>query len=715
MSIVGRMKRAVRGRVDARAVALEAWRRSRAHLAQRLERAGLEELDKQRARLRAEFARMPAAELLGHFRRRNAPRFFPAFDSISETASTQRKLFPTETAQLIESAARIADSHRWPLLGYGEKSFGAEINWHLDPLSGAEWPLSYHADLALLRDDGSDIRVLWELNRLGHLITLSRAYAVTGDERLGAEFFAQIKSWRTQNAVGRGANWSCAMEVALRSMSLLTAFAAFRHSTQLTEETLAEILALFDQHGAHIMRNLEFSYIVTSNHYFSDVVGLLWLGLMLPELEAAEEWRAFGLREMLCEMDKQILADGADFESSTGYHRFILELLLYSFILCRENQIEIEEKYWQKLRAILRYVCAYLRPDGRAPLIGDTDGGRALALTQRSGDDHAYLLALGACVFGEPGFRQSARKPPEELLWTLGERGVRDFENLEPLEESAASQAFKDAGTFVLREGDLYLLFNASGNGLRGRGSHAHNDALSIEVSACGRAFLVDPGTYVYTSNLRERHLFRSTAYHSTVEIDGAEQNSTNEQTPFIIGDEAHPRLVHWETTPEHDRVAAEHDGYCRFAQPVTHRRTVSFDKPKKFWHVEDSFTGEGEHTLKFRFHFDAGLDVSARDDGIVSACDKITRASLVVAALDLSAPPLLETFFTSRNYGEKQQSISACWTVRVKTPCIFRWAIVPICASDREEERFAVIANLKSAQTEEHASSALANPKSKI
>ena len=185
--------------------------------------------------------------------------------------------------------------------------------------------------------DGSDVRVLWELNRLGHLITLGRAYALTREEEFAAEFFAQLESWHEQNPLGRGANWSCAMEVALRAMNLLAAFSLFRSSTHLNEERLRMLLTMFDQHGAHIRRNLEFSHIATSNHYLSDIAGLFWLGIMLPELDGAEEWRAWALKEMLREMDKQILPDGADYEGSTGYHCFVLELFLYSFLLCRTN------------------------------------------------------------------------------------------------------------------------------------------------------------------------------------------------------------------------------------------------------------------------------------------------------------------------------------------------------------------------------------------
>jgi hypothetical protein len=407
------------------------------------------------------------------------------------------------------------------------------------------------------------------------------------------------------------------MEVALRAMNLLAAFETFRHSLQFDSGFLQFFLRLLQQHGTYIRRNLEFSYLATSNHYLSDVVGLLWLGLLLPELHHAEEWRSFGFGVMLSEMDKQVLADGADFEASTGYHRFVTELFVHSFLLCRANNVEIEKKYWSKLQQMLSYIRAYLRPDGFAPLIGDTDSGQVLPLVRRRADDHAYLLDI-----------------------------------LKTDTCHHASQAFPDAGIYIMREGDLYLCFNASGSGINGRGSHGHNDVLSIEVSAGGRAYIIDPGTYVYSADLVKRHTFRSTAFHSTVQIDGLEQNTIRVDTPFVIGNEAKPRVLEWKTSDDFDKVVAEHYGY-----PVVHRRTVVFEKLERHWLIDDEFFGDGEHVYEARFHFASGLDV------IVNGA-AVEAGGLVVALLNLEVEPVLESQPVSRDYGEMSDAIAACWRI---------------------------------------------------
>ena len=628
------------------------------------------------ARLHDRFAEMNSAELLSHFRLRTNPRFFPGFSDAS-TGQVFQQQFGDASRDLIDGANRICDYHSWPLLGFGEKSFGDQIEWCRDPISGFVHTLTYHRDVQLIRDDGSDARVLWELNRLGHLITLGQAYSITHDEKFTKEFLSQVRSWSEQNPYGLGPNWHCAMEVALRAMNLLVTLELFRTSPQITEQTFTQLLALMDQHGTYIRNNLEFSYIATSNHYFSDVTGLLWLGIMLPELRDASEWRQFGFREMLREMDKQVLPDGADFESSTGYHRFALELFLYSFILCQQNDVDVEPRYWTKLRAMLDYVRCYLRPDGLAPLIGDTDSGQVFPVWQRRSDEHAHVLAIGAVFFKDANLVTPNLKVAPELHWFLGDAGVNNFRNLSGNEVD--SKSFPHAGTYVMRKGDRYLCFNASGAGINGRGSHGHNDSLSFEVYAAGVPFIVDPGTHVYTADLHQRHLFRSTAYHSTVKIDGEEQNTTLESMPFVIGDEAHPRVLEWKTGDMEDKVVAEHSGYARLQAPVVHRRTIVFDKVEGSWLIEDEFLGEGEHDYEVRFHFAPELDVKLLESAVTATNG---MAALTVSALD-PGELFLEVQSTSRDYGEKRDSITACWRVSGR-PGKLRWLLRPHMISDQ-------------------------------
>ena len=190
MAVLQKIKRALRGEVKLTTVALEAVRRGRASLEERKERGEIH-ADRQLA-LAEPYARMTADDLLAHFRGQREARLFDWL------------IAPEQTE--IAAADAIVDVHTWPLLGFGEQRFGEYIQWTRDLLSNYVWPVDYHRDLKLMRDDGSDVRVLWELNRLGHFITLARAYSLSNDERYSAEFFAQLRSWADQNPYGRGPN-----------------------------------------------------------------------------------------------------------------------------------------------------------------------------------------------------------------------------------------------------------------------------------------------------------------------------------------------------------------------------------------------------------------------------------------------------------------------------------------------------------------------------
>jgi hypothetical protein len=228
-----------------------------------------------------------------------------------------------------------------------------------------------------------------------------------------------------------------------------------------------------------------------------------------------------------------------------------------------------------------------------------------------------------------------------------------------------------------MRKDDCYLCFNATGAGISGRGSHGHNDALSIEVCARGRAFIVDPGTYVYSADLQMRHAFRSTAYHSTVRIDRQEQNTTEIELPFVIGNEAQPRVLEWQSNADYDKVVAEHYGYRRLAASVTHRRTVTFDKRECSWLLEDEFLGDaGQHEFETWFHFQEELELVVRGAEL-EARDRTTGVCLVVRSLSVDQSPLLVNQHVSRDYGELRESVSACWRV-VGQVSKLSWKIYP-------------------------------------
>jgi hypothetical protein len=161
------------------------------------------------------------------------------------------------------------------------------------------------------------------------------------------------------------------------------------------------------------------------------------------------------------------------------------------------------------------------------------------------------------------------------------------------------------------------------------------------------------------------------------------------------MGNEAQPRVLEWQTSADADFIKAEHRGYARLAEPVICTRAVRFDKRKRFWLVEDSFKGAGEHEFRFRFHLSPGLEVRVHDE-MVEAFHAQSGARLLIAPLDLKTDPGLEQLFASNDYGAKRPAISACWTLRSRPPFKARWAIVPLCPHESEEERLDLIKSLR-------------------
>jgi hypothetical protein len=448
---------------------------------------------------------------------------------------------------------------RFDLLGSGPTDLGPEIDWSADFKTGRRWPLHHSSLLRVSYDDGSDVKVPWELSRFQHLPLL----AATGNlDEVGAE----LESWIEANPVELGVNWTTTMDVAIRAANWVAALAlgAEQASREPWFERTLESLLL---HGRFIRSHLEWSE-ARGNHYLSDVVGLLPVAALFFGSREGRDWAQWAAGELVAEMEHQVRADGCAHEASTSYHRLVTELFV-----CGTDAADalvpgaIPDWYRERLDLMLAFVRDYTRPDGLAPQIGDADDGRFLPLGDYGADprDHRHL------------FDQAGRPP----------------------EQAAASAAYPDGGYFVLRNGSLYSIVRCGDVGRYGHGGHGHNDQLSFELADAQGPLVVDPGTFVYTPDPVERNRFRSTAFHATLRVGGAEQNELRTDDLFSMTDRARAEALSWDTATFEGR----HHGFPR----ATHTRRVELGEREL--RIRDTVVSSESQELEWTFPLAPGAD----------------------------------------------------------------------------------------------------------
>src|SRR6185437_15446336 len=114
--------------------------------------------------------------------------------------------------------------------------------------------------------------------------------------RYPEEFLLQLAAWYEDNPPRFGANWTVAMEAAIRAVNIIAALEMFRGSPHLTDEAIELILKTLLAHGSFIRNNLELSYRSSSNHYLSDLIGLFVIGMTMPELRESRGWVSYSAR-----------------------------------------------------------------------------------------------------------------------------------------------------------------------------------------------------------------------------------------------------------------------------------------------------------------------------------------------------------------------------------------------------------------------------------
>jgi hypothetical protein len=578
---------------------------------------------------------------------------------------------PEVAEQTVERARRIAE-RRFDLLGFQGLDFGKDIDWSLDPVHGrrapaAPWPAVPCLDFPV----AGDHKIVWELNRHQFLVTLAKAYRLTGDERLAATLKELWYDWSRKNPYPVGMNWTSTLEVALRAISWVWTGFLLEGTAADSSDFQRDLARGLARAGWYIQRFLS-TYFSPNTHLLGEGVALFLIGVRYPGLRRAGTWRKTGWSVILEASKKQVRRDGAYFEQSTYYHVYALDFFLHARILAARNGIAVPEELDGTIRKMLS-VLALLSQAGAPPRYGDDDGGRLFDGSRNRPEHLRDPLSTGAVLFRDAAFKAAAPGLCEETLWLLGPDSAAAFDAIPAGTAAPRAVELPACGIYAMASPGppaAQLFIDGGAQGFGGAG-HGHADALSVQLAAGGRLWLTDPGTCRYAGDDSLRERFRGTPAHNTLTIDGRHQ--ADPTGPFSWGPLPRVEVRRWVSGETFDLFEGRHLGYQRLPGPVIHRRWVLRWGPK-LWLVRDVAEGRGRHRFDIYWHFPPEVALAARGPAAVACRDGECLALLGVA--DEAWRLTVEEEDYSPAYGVRVSAPVARWSASGECPAEFATAI---------------------------------------
>ena len=402
--------------------------------------------------------------------------------------------------------------------------------------------------------DYTDAPRLWRF----HLHYWDWAWGLAADpDRLAARaLFARLcRSWQASTGFGRGDAWH-PYPAALRAWS----WCGLHHDLVAGSDIEPAFVAGLAAHAGFLRRHLE--YDVGGNHLIKGLKALVGLAVFFAD----ERLLRLVTRRLTRQTARQVLADGGHYERAPAYHCQVLADLIDVADLLRAAGQAPAGEINAAVDRMRDWLGAVLTPDGRVPLLND---GYPV--------DRELLAAL------RPG--PDPVTPANPVL---------------VLPETGLVRAVADG---------WHLLADVGPPCPPSLPAHAHADTFGCLVHVDKVPLLADTGTSTYEPGPVRRHE-RSTAAHTTVQVDGAD--STEVWGVFRAGRRARVSGLAVHTGPSGITCEAVHDGFrCLPGRPLHHRRWLLTSGELR---VEDTVTGQGRHEIVIRWQLAAGSTVWVAD-----------------------------------------------------------------------------------------------------
>lgn len=627
------------------------------------------------------------SSMLTYYRKRDNTTFYFRKNEKNDIV----ELLKTEFKENIKETMREADlimAHKVRTMGSGRFDLGKDIDWLFDHHSERRWPSSHYKNYAIYNNVKGEKLYATKINRHHHLTTLARAYLYSTDLKYYQEVINQIIDWNQKNPFKMGMHWRSTLVCSNRVLSWIWCLALIGFE-YVSKDTFWEILKSIYLHTMFIKENLSLHTNYPNNHLIGEAATLTIVGIFFPEFHDAERWKLKGLEILKQQLSQQFFDSGVHKEQAINYHLFVMEYYTHVYLLCRRNNIDCDFMQ-QKLERMYEYILNIYQPSGHLPMFGDNSEMKAVVLTDVSIEQIDAVFATGSVLFNRSDMKKLCDKFCEESLWLLTAVGYQKFQNLVESEIAVTSNAIKDAGVFVMRDGwhkeSRYLALDCGPLGLGNKAGHGHADTLSFELWANGNKLIIDPGTYEYNGPFEWRQYFRGTSAHNTVIVDGLDQSEAT-NGPFGWCQLAQPQLNTWYSSNEFDFFEGEHDGYERLAHPVRHQRKILFIKGE-YWILSDILTGKGKHRFECLFHFPPGQVFLDTQDKSIVKCNGQSNIKIVPLNNDIQAEVIEGCEspiqgWVSFDYGSKLKAPVLKYFQDCKTPAFFDVVLYPFIGNN--------------------------------
>lgn len=485
-----------------------------------------------------------------------------------------------------------------------------------------------------------DNEFLFQLNRHRFLISLGQAYQLSGDEKY-AECFARIlNDWITRVKLQpHGNNPWRSLEVGIRGEYWTQAMAYVQYSPAITTELKNEYKKSLVTH-ADVLCKTHSAFHKGSNWGIIQDCGLLCIGVEINN----DEYIELAVTRLVEETRMQVMADGVHWEQSCTYHNEILLRLLNAIRILKSNGRIAHDNLIDTVNKMMDVNIAWIKPDGRQPLFGDSD------------NNFLYdLFAQAALLLNREDLKSYAGEILDyESAWLFGSDGIEKFASLKAEPIAITSALLEDSGNYILRHADNGKVnYLGMHNGYTGAG-HAHADKLHIDLSIANEDILVDAGRYTYVIN-GTRKKFKSAKAHNTTTVGnksflnmrgwGYWDSALAVQYPVLKSDEC-------------VLIGGAHLGYQRLFGGVYVERQVLFIKPNIYILI-DGFRTNFPHSYQQYFHFNPDGEVSISGNEVLYKGKKAV-AKVCMLTSGLRIKEILSEISPHYNYKVKNQAVKS-------------------------------------------------------